>query len=268
MELIELLRNNARLAFGVACLVLALALLLGWGLARLRQTLRRRKRPDLRQRSGGEAYHGEQSGLRRSVPLTEQEAHYTGERRRRQGKADLPYSGIPSYKRGRAAGRSSAPRSFWNPTYHGSGRKKTGSAAHSFWNPAYTGRRGGVWNHPQVRAVTLALLAVILAAVYGITRYLLPDLVTPAWAAEHLFWAAALVVLLPVLWGRAAFSLIALTGYLAGLALGELLGDAPALVHLLSGESGAHCGWLIASAVFLLSCALGALVQHRLSREA
>ncbi|MCD8382098.1 MAG: hypothetical protein LUC30_04160 [Clostridiales bacterium] len=241
MELIGLIKSNARLAFGVACLALALILLLAWGLIRLRQTLRKRKRPDLRQQGGGDAYHGEHSNLRRTAPLTERESHYTGGRHRRQGRTPLPYSDIPSYRHGRVGGRAARPISFWNP--------------------AYTGRRGDVWNHPQVRAVTLALLAVILAAVYAVTRYLLPDLATPAWAAGGLFWLAAAVILLPVLWGKAVFSLIALAGYLAGLALGELLGDG------LSPATGAPGGGIVLTAVFLLACALGAVVQRRLSSE-
>ncbi|MCD7761447.1 MAG: hypothetical protein LUH16_06700, partial [Clostridiales bacterium] len=92
MELIELIKGNARLAFGVACLALALVLLLGWGLVRLRRTLRKRKRPDLRQQGGGDAYHGERSDLRRAVPLTEPESRYTGGRRKKQGRAPVPYS--------------------------------------------------------------------------------------------------------------------------------------------------------------------------------
>ncbi|MCC8129821.1 MAG: hypothetical protein LIO51_07795 [Clostridiales bacterium] len=234
MELIELIKDNARLAFGVACLVLALVLLLGWGLVRLRQRLRKRKRPDLRQQGGGDAYHGERSDLRRAVPLTEPESHYTGGRRKRQGRDPLPYSGISSYRHGKMGRRASRPISFWNP--------------------AYTGRSDSVWNHPQVRAVTLVLLAMILAAVYGVTRYLLPGLVTPAWAADRLFWLAAAVILLPVLWGKAIFSLIALAGYLVGMALGILLGDG-------------QWGRIILTAVFLLACLLGAVVQRRLSSQ-
>ncbi len=234
MALMELMKSNPRLAFGVACLVLALALLLIGGLVRLRQTLRRRKQPDLRQQGGGDAYHGERSDLRRTVPLTEPQSHYTGGRRRKQGHAPVPYSGISSYRHGKRFGRTARPISLWNP--------------------AYTGRSGGVWNHPQVRAVTLVLLAVILAAVYGISRYLLPDLAILAWATDRLFWLAAAVILLPVLWGKAVFSLVALAGYLSGLALGELLGD---------GSSGR----VILTAVFVLSCALGAVVQRRLSAD-
>ncbi len=230
----ELIEGNARLAFGVACLVLALVLLLGWGLVRLRRTLRKRKRPDLRQQGGGDAYHGECSDLRRSAPLAEPESRYTGGRRKRQGRAPLPYSGISSYRHGKMGRRASRPISLWNP--------------------AYTGRSGGVWNHPQVRAVTLVLLAVILAAVYVVSRYLLPDLTVPAWAAGGLFWLAAAIVLLPVLWGKAVFSLIALAGYLSGLALGELLG-------------GGQTGIVSLSVVFVLACALGVAVQCHLSSD-
>ncbi len=234
MELIAQIESNPRLAFGVVCLVLALALLLVGGLVRLRQTLRKRKRPDLRQQGGGEAYHGERSDLRRTVSLSEPKQHYTGGRRRKQGRAPVPYSGISSYRHGKRFGRAARPISFWNP--------------------AYTGKGSGVWSHPQVRAVTLVLLAVILAAVYGVSRYLLPDLATLSWAAGGLFWLAAAVILLPVLWGKAVFSLIALAGYLSGLALGELWGD---------GSSGR----VILTAVFALSCALGAAAQWLLSSE-
>ncbi|MCD8047240.1 MAG: hypothetical protein LUD80_01420 [Clostridiales bacterium] len=111
-----------------------------------------------------------------------------------------------------------------------------------------------MWSHPQVRAVTLVLLGVILAAVYGIPRYLLPDLAALTWATGRLFWLAAAVILLPVLWGKAVFSLIALAGYLSGLALGLFWSD---------GSSGG----VIPAAVFLLACVLGAAAQWRISSE-
>lgn len=235
VELIELMKSNPRLAFGVACLALALALILGGGLLHLRRALRKRKRPDLRQQGGGEAYYGERSDLRRSAPLTESQSHYTGGRRRKQGRAPLPYSGISSYRHGKRFGRAARPISFWNPAYTGKGS-------------------GSVWSHPQVRAVTLVLLGVILAAVYGISRYLLPDLAALTWTTGRLFWLAAAVILLPVLWGKAVFSLIALAGYLSGLALGLFWSD---------GSSGGA----IPAAVFLLACVLGAAAQWRISSE-
>ncbi|MCD8047239.1 MAG: hypothetical protein LUD80_01415 [Clostridiales bacterium] len=105
VELIELMKSNPRLAFGVACLALALALILGGGLFHLRRALRKRKRPDLRQQGGGDAYHGERSALRRSAPPS------------RSRRATTPAGGAGS----RGARLSPAPASPATGTANGSG---------------------------------------------------------------------------------------------------------------------------------------------------
>lgn len=141
---IALLRNCSRLTFGILCLLLALLLLLAAGIYRLRRWLRRRKRPDLRQRGNGERYTGgprakgreqtlaQPGGASRrrisarhygSGALGQAPAAYTGSRKSRKAKQPLPYSGLASYKRGRG---------------HRS-RQRGGTA--SFWGKAYRGKR-------------------------------------------------------------------------------------------------------------------------------
>ncbi|MBQ3089939.1 MAG: bifunctional metallophosphatase/5'-nucleotidase [Oscillospiraceae bacterium] len=77
---VSLFRNMSRLTFGIICLVLAILLLVIFGISRLIRFIRKRRRPDLRDRSAGERY----SGSRR--------------RSGRYGKKNLFGSHIPSYR--------------------------------------------------------------------------------------------------------------------------------------------------------------------------
>ena len=79
---------------------------------------------------------------------------------------------------------------------------------------------------------------------------------------QKLFWAALLISALPALWGKYRFSATASIGFALGLALGELAGPNPA--GALWGHG--HDGWAIWGGCFLLSLAMGGVLE-RLSRR-
>ena len=79
---------------------------------------------------------------------------------------------------------------------------------------------------------------------------------------QKLFWAALLISALPALWGKYRFSATASIGFTLGLALGELAGPNPAGAPWGHG----HDGWAIWGGCFLLSLAMGGVLE-RLSRR-
>lgn len=76
--------------------------------------------------------------------------------------------------------------------------------------------------------------------------------------SSGLFWWAAAVSALPALLGKRKFSLVTLAGFALGFLLGLAFGPNPAGEALGQG----HYGWAIWGAVFLISCAAGAVVQR------
>ena len=75
----------------------------------------------------------------------------------------------------------------------------------------------------RTRILWCAGFAAALLILFLVTRYAMPGLYTPEWAARQVFWPLAAVIFLPVLYGKIRFSAIALGGYIVGLAAGELL---------------------------------------------
>ena len=105
--------------------------------------------------------------------------------------------------------------------------------------------------------------AAALLALFFVTRYALPGLYTPEWAARHVFWLVAAVVFIPALYGKVRFSSAALAGYVAGLAAGELLGGWEADV----GPQYLHHGWWILLLVFAASCLIGIAAEKRAKKK-
>ena len=115
------------------------------------------------------------------------------------------------------------------------------------------------------------ILAATLLGLFFLTRYGLPELRSPSscwsrplphspeWAARHVFWACALIIFLPSVFGKYRFSAAAFAGYPIGLAAGELFGGFQADVP----PQYLHYGWLIFLCVFAAACLLGAILQHR-----
>lgn len=71
-------------------------------------------------------------------------------------------------------------------------------------------------------------------------------------------------MLLPALFGKFRFSAIALAGYIAGLAAGELFGGFQSDIP----PQFLHYGWLILILAFLLACAIGVTVERRIKQAA
>ena len=74
---------------------------------------------------------------------------------------------------------------------------------------------------------------------------------------RKLFLAAAIVAVVPALFGKSRFSLSVFAGSCLGIVLGELLGRAPQGVAVGYG----HHGWLIWIGVFLVSILAGVLFE-------
>lgn len=101
-------------------------------------------------------------------------------------------------------------------------------------------------------------VSAILLALFLVTRYALPGLYTPEWAARRVFWPLAAVILLAAIYEKYRFSAAALAGYVAGLFAGELLGGWEAAV----GPEYRHHGWWIFLLTFALFAGTGVLWQR------
>lgn len=106
---------------------------------------------------------------------------------------------------------------------------------------------------------TTVILAATLFLVFVVTRYYMSDYYTPEWSARHIFWVAALMILLTSFFDKVRFSFFALAGYLLGMLAGELFGgyqkDVP--------PQYLHYGWLIQIVVFFAFCLLGIWMQQK-----
>lgn len=111
----------------------------------------------------------------------------------------------------------------------------------------------------RVNIKAAVLFGLILAVVYWVTRYCLPQFYTPEWGARRIYWFVCAVIFVPALLGKIRFSSISLMGYLLGLVLGELLGGGRAQIP----PQYKHYGWLILIFVFAISCGIGAVRELR-----
>lgn len=119
---VALFRNCSSLTFGILCLIAALILLLILGIRRLSRWLRRRRRPDLRQRGAGKPYTGGSRPKGGQLPLT-QPAGTTGRRFRMSNRRYGPgqfQKRAPGYTGSRRSRPSDKPKpSFWGKAYRG-----------------------------------------------------------------------------------------------------------------------------------------------------
>lgn len=81
--------------------------------------------------------------------------------------------------------------------------------------------------------------------------------------SSKLFWMAMLVSTLPALWGKIYFSLTTWAAFSIGIPVGELLGPYPAGAAFGHG----HYGWAIWGGIFLVSAAMGILLERIAARE-
>lgn len=123
---VALFRNCSRLTFGILCLIAALILLLVLGIRQLSRWMRRRRRPDLRQRGNGTPYTGGSRPKGEKIPLIQTVPN--GGRRFRISRSQRRYGKSQFQKKGQ--------------NYTGSRRSRTGpSKRPSFWNKAYRGKK-------------------------------------------------------------------------------------------------------------------------------
>lgn len=80
--------------------------------------------------------------------------------------------------------------------------------------------------------------------------------------SSGLFWYAAAVSVIPALFGKYRFSRATLLGFVLGLAAGILFGEYPAGAAI--GHS--HYGWAIWGAAYLVSLAVGILMEKRAAK--
>ncbi len=103
------------------------------------------------------------------------------------------------------------------------------------------------------------LLFAALLGLFFLTRYAMPSLYTPEWAARNVFWGCALIIFMPSVFGKRRFSAAALSGYILGLVAGELFGGFES--HL--PPSYRHYGWLILLIVFAAGCGAGLVLERK-----
>lgn len=101
-----------------------------------------------------------------------------------------------------------------------------------------------------------------MAVIYVVTRYFLGSLYTPEWAARHIFTYVLSFLTVMSLLGYRKFVVTAITGYIAGLAAGELFGGFESHV----GPQYLHWGWLILIIIFAVSCVAGYIIEKRWSK--
>lgn len=80
---------------------------------------------------------------------------------------------------------------------------------------------------------------------------------TPSWTIRNVIWYAALISVIPSLFGYYRFSLITLAGYVLGVVVGELFGGFQSDIP----PEYLHYGWLIWAAVYIISAAIGILFE-------
>ncbi len=107
------------------------------------------------------------------------------------------------------------------------------------------------------------LFAVLLILVYFITRYAVPMLYTPEWAARNMYPYIALLLFAAFICKKERFALTAFSGYLLGLLFGEVFGGYESHIP----PQFLHHGWWIFLLTFLISCIIGLFLQKRYKKS-
>jgi hypothetical protein len=124
-------------------------------------------------------------------------------------------------------------------------------------------RRKEMSSSTNSRAVHFGTIVFLYITTYLICRYIFDvngifPVYTPGWTGRHFLWFAALVSTLPVLFGWFRFPYITFAGFILGNVVGELFGGFRSDIP----PQYLHYGWLICIVVLLLSCAVGAYIEH------
>lgn len=104
----------------------------------------------------------------------------------------------------------------------------------------------------------------IYVLLYGISRYYFDIgqqfyMYTPSWTARNVLWFAAMISVIPSLFGYYRFSLITLAGYILGVTGGELFGGFQSDIP----PEYLHYGWVIWGAVYIASAMVGMLAEKK-----
>lgn len=88
-------------------------------------------------------------------------------------------------------------------------------------------------------------------------------LYTPEWTMRRVLWSAAVISVVPALFGAYRFTFITLAGYILGVIAGELLGGFQADIP----PQYKHYGWFIWACVFIASIIGGIIIELRHKRK-
>ncbi len=110
-------------------------------------------------------------------------------------------------------------------------------------------------------AVITGMCYVIL---YGICRHFFDIgqqyyMYTPSWTLRNVLWFAALISVIPSLFGNYRFSIITLAGYILGVIAGEMFGGFKSDIP----PQYLHYGWMIWGSVYISSIIIGILVEKK-----
>ncbi len=110
-------------------------------------------------------------------------------------------------------------------------------------------------------AVITGMFYVLL---YGISRQYFDIgqqfyMYTPSWTLRNVIWYAAMISVIPSVFGYYRFSIITLAGYILGVISGEMFGGFQSHIP----PEYMHYGWVIWGAVFITSAIIGMLVENK-----
>ena len=113
----------------------------------------------------------------------------------------------------------------------------------------------------KIAAILSFALAYLI--IYFISTSQFAHLYTPEWTARSVLPLAAIITIAPLFWGKFRFTAITLSGYILGVLIGELWGEAavPLFNPHHPHPEALHSGWVLWGIVFILSIAIGIVVE-------
>ena len=110
-----------------------------------------------------------------------------------------------------------------------------------------------------------AIISVSYLVLYGMFRHFFDIgqpfyMYTPSWTLRNVLWFAALISIIPPLFGNYRFSIITLAGFVLGVIAGECFGGFASHVP----PQYPHYGWVIWGAVYTFSVIVGVRVEMQI----
>lgn len=114
------------------------------------------------------------------------------------------------------------------------------------------------------RLIFAAATGISYVLIYAICRHYFDIgqqyyMYTPSWTLRNVLWFAALISVIPSLFGNYRFSIITLAGYIVGVVAGEIFGGFRSHIP----PEYLHYGWLIWGIVFVSSVIVGIIIERR-----